>query len=103
MPPAQELEALERLLTGASGRFMSLTEGEAEHRRRLQRGALWINGVNSTLGVLFGGCIGMIAVGGGVYGMLSGVITDLAGAGVAIGGLASLVAVYFAGRRPPAK
>jgi len=51
------------------------------------------------LGVLFAGSIGLIGVGGGIYGMIAGKITDLAGAGVVFGALASLVGAYISGRR----
>ena len=99
MPPAGELRGLERMLPGATERFMRMTEQEALHRREQQRRAMWFNGVNATLGVLFGGMIGLVGVGGGIYGMVTGRVADLAGAGVVLGALASLVGVYMAGRR----
>ena len=99
MPPARELRLLERLHSGVTERFLQLTEQEAAHRRALQSRALWFNGLNATLGVLFGGAIGLLGVGGGIVGMVTGRITDLAGAGVVISALASLVGVYMAGRR----
>src|SRR5262249_1766399 len=93
------LRVLERLQPGITERFIRLTENEAAHRRALQSRLLWFNGANATLGVLFGGLIGVIGVGGGIFGMVTGRVTDLAGAGVAISALASLVGVYMAGRR----
>jgi hypothetical protein len=41
--------------------------------------------------------IGLAAIGGGAYGMVNG--GDIAGAGVALGGLASLVWVYVTGKK----
>ena len=99
MPPARELRTLERLQPGATERFLRLVEGEAVHRRALQSRLTWFNGVNATLGVVFGGIIGLVGVGGGIYGMVTGRIADLAGAGVVMTALASLVGVYMAGRR----
>ena len=99
MPPARELRLLEQLHAGTTERFLRLTEGEAAHRRRQQSRLMWFNGVNATLGVLFGGMIGLIGVGGGIYGMVTGKVADLAGAGVVITALASLVGVFMAGRR----
>jgi hypothetical protein len=51
------------------------------------------------MGVLFGGTIGLSAVVGGTVAMLTGNELSLTGAGVAFSGLASLVAVFFAGRK----
>lgn len=78
---------------------MTLGEREQDHRHRMQSRALWFNGIGSVGGMLFAGAIGLTAVGGGVYAMISGVVTDFAGAGVALGGLASLAGVYIYGRK----
>jgi uncharacterized membrane protein len=98
LPPAEEIERLEALLPGTFERLLALGEGEAHHRREIQRATLRVNGRNSTMGVLFAGVIGLIAVGGGVAGMSLGLVTDWTGAGVALGGLAALVGTFVVGR-----
>lgn len=106
LPPADELERLETLQPGVTHWYMSLAEDEARDRRKrqsrvleLQSRHLWFNGIGSLLGTLFAGGIGLIAVGGGIYTMANGMVADFAGAGTALGGLASLVGVYIYGKK----
>lgn len=106
LPPADELERLEILQPGAIQWYMRLAEAEAKDRRmrqarvlELQSRQLWFNGIGSLAGLVFAGTIGLVAVGGGIYAMANGLVTDFAGAGTALGGLAALVGVYVYGKR----
>ncbi|HEX8453276.1 MAG TPA: hypothetical protein VF647_14330 [Longimicrobium sp.] len=64
----------------------------------LQSRHLWFSGLNSTLGVMFAGTIGICGVVGGLYAAAQGYITDWAGVSTALASLAALMGVFVVGK-----
>lgn len=92
LPSPQSLHDYDHALPGAADRIISMAEREARHRHAVEHRMLDIHGRNSTLGICAGGLIGLSAILGGVHAVVQG--ADLAGAGVALTGLAALVGVF---------
>ena len=97
LPAPQTLYEYDQILPGAADRIIGMAEREAQHRHTLEREVLKIQGRNSTFGIFAGLLVGLAAILGGVYCVAQG--ADLAGAGVALTGLAALVGVFITQRQ----
>lgn len=97
LPAPETLFQYNEIAPGAADRIIGMAEREQRHRHDTDRGLLRIYSRNTAGGLVSATLIGLAAIGGGAYGMAHG--GDIAGAGVALGGLASLVWVYVAGKK----
>ncbi len=73
-PPPAHIEAYERLLPGATNRFLVLAEGEADHRRQHENAHLEVVKENArhertlaSRGQLYAFVIAILAIGGAVF------------------------------------
>lgn len=97
----QTLYEYDCILPGTADRILAMAEREAGHRHTLEREVLSIHGRTALLGLVSGATIGLSAILGGVYAAVNG--ADIAGAGVALTGLAALVGVFVTQRRSEAR
>jgi uncharacterized membrane protein len=97
LPDPDTLFQYNEIAPGAADRIIAMAEREQRHRHETDRALVRMHSRNTAGGLVSATLIGLAAIGGGAYGMVNG--GDIAGAGVALGGLASLVWVYVTGKK----
>lgn len=97
IPPPRILSEYDQVLPGLADRLVSLAEGEAEHRRALQRRRARL--AEAGLGSAF--VIAMTIIAGGIYLIHEGSTTE--GLGSILAALTTLLVVFLTrGRKTPA-
>ena len=92
LPHPKHLEKYEDVCPGAADRIIAMAEGQAKHRQNMEHFVIKANGRNSTLGVIIGGIVAVLAIGCGTHIIESGYITMF-------GSLSTLVGVFIYGKR----
>ena len=103
-PPPAHVEAYERILPGATGRFLALAESEAIHRRTHENAHLVIVQDNAAYdrtlagrGQAFAFIIAILAIGGAVY--LGAVGSQWTGSVIGGGSLVAIIIAFLRGGR----
>ena len=101
LPLAKQMGEYENICPGAADRIISMAEKQALHRQRIEEISIKANARNSTLGVCFGGLIGVGAIVGGIYIIISGY--EVSGYVTMLAPLATLVGVFVYGKESSKK
>jgi uncharacterized membrane protein len=97
LPLPQHLEKYEDVCPGAADRIIAMAEGQAKHRQEMENTVIRANGRNSTLGVVIGGGVAVLAIVCGTHIIESGY--ELSGYITMFGSLSVLVGVFVYGKR----
>jgi len=109
LPPPDELQRYESILPGAAERIISMAEGQATHRRQLERDAVDADirdaadeRAERRRGQYLGFAIGVVAIAGGTLSMVfsPGVVGQVGGVVIGGGALATIVTAFVTGKRP---
>lgn len=105
-PPPAHVEAFERMLPGAAGRFLTLAEGEASHRRALEIEATkesQANGLTNrklvSRGQFYAFVIAMSGIAAGFYLGIKG--AQITGSIIGGGGLVTIILAFLRGGNTP--
>ena len=72
LPPSGMLKEYDDVLPGAADRIISMAERQSAHRQDIEKAVIASKSGAETLGVIFAGGIGLLAVGGGIFLIASG-------------------------------
>lgn len=97
LPLPQHLEKYEDVCPGAADRIIAMAEGQAKHRQEMESTVIQANGRNSTLGVLIGGMVAVLAIVYGAHIIESGY--EISGYVTMFVPLATLVGIFIYGKR----
>ena len=97
LPLPQHLERYEDVCPGAADRIIAMAERQAKHRQNMEYFVIKANGRNSTLGVIIGGCVAVLAIVCGTHIIESGY--EIPGYITMFGSLSTLVGVFVYGKR----
>lgn len=97
LPHPKHLEKYEDVCPGAADRIIAMAEGQAKHRQSMEYFVIKANGRNSTLGVIIGGVVAVLAIGCGTHIIESGY--EISGYITMFGSLSTLVGVFVYGKR----
>ena len=104
LPAPFTMEQYETILPGSAERIVSMAEKEQKHRHSREREIVWTEMFCKAGGLICGLVIGLAAILGGIYAIVSG--HDVAGTLVGGAGLTGLVSVFVVGSRekqPPSE
>lgn len=97
LPSSEEMQGYEQAHPGAADRILSMAEGEANHRRKMERKVVNLDTMEHVVGLIFGLVVALAGIGGGVWCVLAG--QALAGSVLAGATIVSLVGVFVYGSR----
>ena len=97
VPPPDVLQGYENTLKGAADRILTMAEGEAVHRRSMEKRIVSFDATEHLMGLVFGLIVALAGIVGGVWCIISGMAT--AGSILAGGTILSLVSVFVYGSR----
>lgn len=97
LPPPEIFQGYENTLAGAADRILTMTEGEAAHRRSMEKRVVTFDVVMQGMGLIFGLIVALACIAGGVWCILDGHPVS----GSLLGGttIISLVGVFVYGSR----
>ena len=101
LPPPEMLAGYEEVLPGSPERILRMAEKQEEHRHSIEKTVIAGNVRAQQLAVIFAFLIGLSGIGGGTAIALYG--HALGGFSAVLATLASLVSVFFYGRREQRK
>lgn len=101
VPHPEHARAFEEILPGSFGRFISMAEGQGEHRQQMEAKFLNFNGWAQILGVVFAGLFVLSGIGGGVFLLYHDKKTE--GLSAMFGPMATVVAIFLGVRVAQAK
>ena len=93
IPPATEMERLERIHPGTADRIITMAENEQKHVHEMQKQMLVINEKTVWRGQVFGLTIGVVAIVAGAATAMMG--QEIAGGFIGTGGVAALVWAFL--------
>lgn len=96
LPDPETLEGYAGLITNGAERIMKMAEKQSDHRMSLEKRVIDAQIVQSYLGQIFAFVIGLAALGGSVYCIISGY--QWGGAILGAGGITGLVTAFIKGR-----
>ena len=97
LPPPEVLAGYDKVLPGAAERILSLAEGEAGHRREMERKIASQEGSERMFGLLLAFVVALTGIGGAIWCILSGY--QVAGTILSSGTIGSLVWAFISGSR----
>jgi uncharacterized membrane protein len=97
LPHPEILEHYDRIVPQGAERIFRQFEAQSEHRHKIESRVIRANTFVQIFGAIAAFIIGLTAIAGGLYLVYVG--KGLEGFGAFFGGLASLVGVYFYGKK----
>lgn len=101
IPHPALLKEFNEVIPNGADRIMTMAEKQSSHRLKLEEDIVKANNRDSLLGVIFGGCIALSAIIGGIW--LISINKSPQGLGIIITSLVGLVSVYLTGRHQDKK
>ncbi len=95
LPQAEQFEHYEGVLVGSANRILTMAEKQADHRRKIEKVAIYCSNARSLLGLFGGLIIALVGLVGGAFLIYKGKSLEGLGAFVAV--LVSLLVAYFKG------